>query len=338
MGKKRSTEEKRTHLLEKIRKLDEKIKNSESEKAASDARLQSPSQESHDDNVENINPEALDELVEEGTDLTGLATEEEIDDSILEILGEGPSIDKKAQPLHNKIVVRWQEILKKGMKKEEKDKLAKDNPAFVNCELMSPPKLNPEVSAALADKEMAKRRDQLIEKRQQQVSNALACLGSALQTCIKEDLQVHKLNIIKNLNDASRLLCDSIYLDTKGRRSLVLSVINKDMKEFLVQSEPKEYLFGENLGEKIKTARTVQKTGSDLKIPDNSRKFNNKQNGNATRKPFTANNKALNWRGPPRTNVRMNGGTAAGGPAHSSYRGGQFQRKKEERPYQHNRK
>ncbi|KAI8436748.1 hypothetical protein MSG28_010218 [Choristoneura fumiferana] len=116
MGKKRSTEEKRTHLLEKIRKLDEKLRI----RTASDARLQSPSQESHDDNVENINPEALDELVEEGIDLTGLATEEEIDDSILEILGEGPSIDKKGQPLHNKIVVRWQEILKKGMKKEEK--------------------------------------------------------------------------------------------------------------------------------------------------------------------------------------------------------------------------
>lgn len=293
--------------------------------AGSDTRLQSPTHESIEDSVENINPEDLHDLV---------------DDSILEILGEAPSVEKKGQALNKQIAERWQEIVKKGMKKEEKDKLVKDNPIFANCDFISPPKLNPEVSAALADKETAKRRDQVIQKRQEQVSTALTCLGSALQTCIKEDLQAHKLNIIKNLNDASRLLCDSIHLDTKGRRSLVLSVIKKDMKDFLVQSEPKEYLFGENLGEKIKTAKTVQKTGSDLKIPDSYKAFNNKQNNDLARKSLTTNSKALNWRGPPRTYMRLKNAATAGGPTQNSYPRFQSfqQRKKEEKPYQKTRK
>ncbi|XP_063837657.1 uncharacterized protein LOC135086794 [Ostrinia nubilalis] len=160
---------------------------------------------------------------------------------------------------------------------------------------MCAPKLNKEVAAALND--MAKKRDQVIETRQKQMSTALACVGQALQMCIG-DHQQQKLTIIKKLNEAGRLLSDSIFLETKGRRNLVLSTINKDLKDSLLETESGDYLFGDNLIEKIKTAKAVQKSGKELKVIVNDKKKT------FVRRPETSakndNNRALNWRGPPR--------------------------------------
>ncbi|XP_045445340.1 uncharacterized protein LOC123653397 isoform X2 [Melitaea cinxia] len=95
-------------------------------------------------------------------------------------------------------------------------------------------------------------------------------------------------------------------MDTRGRRSLLLSVTNKNMKDFLVQSEPGSFLFGDNLTDQIKTAKSVQKSGEDLKIP---------QVKKLTSRPTTsgpkfsgAQNKSLNWRGPPRGKAKKRGG------------------------------
>ncbi|KAI5638463.1 hypothetical protein NE865_08929 [Phthorimaea operculella] len=199
------------------------------------------------------------------------------------------------------IAERWQEILEKGLKKEEKEELTKLNPPFENCPKMVAPKLNKEVGAALNDN--GKKRDALIELRQKQMSTSLSCLGQALQLCIKSTMD-NKLDIIKKLNDSSRLLCDAMYLDTRGRRTLVLSSINKNLKDSLLETEPNEFLFGDNLTDKIKTAKAVQKSGKELKTFSDEKK--------QKKKPEPEKKKSLNWRGPPQTTqIRKGGGGAA---------------------------
>ncbi|KAF9805794.1 hypothetical protein SFRURICE_009426 [Spodoptera frugiperda] len=53
--------------------------------------------------------------------------------------------------------------------------------------------------------------------------------------------------------------------DRKGCKSLLLSVINKNVKDFLLQSGTEIYLFGEDLGEEIRTARSVKRSGQELR-------------------------------------------------------------------------
>lgn len=57
----------------------------------------------------------------------------------------------------------------------------------------------------------------------------------------------------------------TINLDRKRRKSLLLSVINKNVKDFLLQSGTEIYLFGEDLGEEIRTARSVKRSGQELR-------------------------------------------------------------------------
>lgn len=259
-----------------------------------------------------------------------------MDDNILEILGVIPPPQPKGDILHSEISERWSETLKKGLKKEEKEDIIKQYPPFQNIPTMLAPKLNPEISAALNDS--VKKRDNIIENRQKQLSAILSCLGSALQLSIMNDIEENRMTIIKRINDASRLLCDALFLDTRGRRSLILSVINKNLKDFLIQTEPETYLFGENLTEKIKTAKSVQKSSQELRIPDSNKKLrqNNSSAGSASIQKNNA-SRALNWRGPPRQGARtQTQRPAAGGLAYN--KGPRKDKKKEDKTPQHYRK
>ncbi|XP_045447501.1 uncharacterized protein LOC123655791 [Melitaea cinxia] len=321
MGKRKHADKSRERLLKKIKKLEEKIRRISSDSDSSDEDIvASPiiqsleNKENEPPALEDIEPEMFNEVVDCEEEPIP-EEEEQLEENVLEILGVAPQTEAKGENLHKQIVERWAVIVKKGLDKEEKEKIQIENPPFTNFSEMTPPKLNPEVNAAVND--VARKRDQIIFKRQQQVSTALSCLGSALQLSMKDQ----KLEAIKKLNDASRLLCDSLFMDTRGRRSLLLSVTNKNMKDFLVQSEPGSFLFGDNLTDQIKAAKSVQKSGEDLKIPQ-VKKF--------TPRPTTsgpkfsgAQNKSLNWRGPPRGEAKKRGG---------HHRGQQAPRQADRRP------
>ncbi|KAF9795990.1 hypothetical protein SFRURICE_010087 [Spodoptera frugiperda] len=326
MGKRKS--DSRSKLLKKLKKLEKRIGLLSSDSSDEETGNLILSHNMEED-IENVPPDnefiELSNAQQNDTDVQqkelpeALPHEEMLDTQVLDtqvldILGVESQPVRVGGELHKQIAQRWNDILKKGLSKEEKDKIEDENPPFSNMKLMVPPLLNPEVSAAIND--VSKKRDQMIQRKQKQTSTALTCLGSCLQMCINDN-QGHKMDIIKKLNDAAILLCDSINSDTKGRKSLLLPVINKDMKEFLLQSETETHLFGEDLGEKIKTARLVKRSGQELKMAE-TKKFTTKQ---STWVPRTGtpkinnNNKALNWRGPPRADAKKRGGPSPRAPA-----------------------
>ncbi|KAL4704043.1 hypothetical protein ACJJTC_003990 [Scirpophaga incertulas] len=99
-----------------------------------------------------------------------------------------------------------------------------------------------------------------------------------------------EIEILKNINDAAKILCNTCYSDTMSRRSLISAVIKKDMKESLT-GDTDSFLFGSDLSEKIKITKAVQKSVKDLRI-------------NASNKPtITPKTKSLNWRAPPRSSA-----------------------------------
>ncbi|XP_060806494.1 uncharacterized protein LOC132903258 isoform X1 [Amyelois transitella] len=306
MSQKRSSEEERNHLLKKIRKLERKIIRLPESDCEDDVEID----ECQSYNKENMpTPLPEDEFVENPCEENLDQEDSNLDEEILNVLGVAPAPLPKKEILHKEVADRWTKILSRGLDKEEREPLHKDNIEFQNVPKMIAPKLNKEVAAAM--NEGARKRDQVIENRQKQISTALSCIGQALQMAL-QNIQENKISIIKKMNDAGRLLCDSLFLDSRGRRTLVLSTINKDLKDSLLETEAGEFLFGENLTEKIKTAKAVQKSGKDLKSDDKKKPFV-KQNEN---KDKTNNNKTLNWRGPPRAGIQQRSQRSGGQPYH----------------------
>lgn len=117
-------------------------------------------------------------------------------------------------------------------------------------------------------------------------------------------MQTTVKHLIELLSDASRMLADVHYAQSKSRRSLILTTLSKSAKDVLEKFPIAEaQLFGLNLGEQLKLAEVVEKSGLELRLPPKTVP--------AARTPTVK--KSLNSRGPSRS-FR---GSRQGGPKRS---------------------
>ncbi|XP_063372184.1 uncharacterized protein LOC134660381 [Cydia amplana] len=234
----------------------------------------------------------------------------ELDEDILNLLGEAPKLDTPlGKGIHKDVACRWQEVLNKGLQKEVKDKLAEEYLIPNNCTLLVPPILNPEAKAALPDALI--KRDTSLMLRQKQIALALSALSQATDILIKQ--KSSSPDILKPISDACRILCDSHFTETKMRRNFVISAINTDLKDTLINTERDKFLFGENVSEKLKAAQTVQKSGDTLKNTQKS--YNPFNKANFIKKNRYQQNKGnLNYNTPYRKMTNYNNKSDAGRP------------------------
>ncbi|XP_061722963.1 uncharacterized protein LOC133529282 [Cydia pomonella] len=184
----------------------------------------------------------------------------QLDDDILQLLGDAPREETPmGPPIHKDIASRWQNILAKGLTKELKESLTKEYLIPNNCDLLLAPTLNPEVRVALHDP-LVKRDTSLLYK-QKQLGIALSALAAVTEMVLANETSKQKL--LKPLSDACRILCDSHFTETRTRR--VISSINAKLKQTLIDSNRDKLLFGENVSEKLKAAKTIQQSGEALK-------------------------------------------------------------------------
>ena len=181
---------------------------------------------------------------------------------MLEVMGKRLDPERSlASAIHNDLVVRWSEIIKKGLPDEERTSLYKKYPVPENCMDIEPPKLNPEVKASLSESVVT--RDSRLVMNQIKTRTCLSALGSALSMLLKND--VDKLTVLKYLSDAGRLLSD-LQRDTSiTRKSLVLANVNVSVRQALEATEVGKLMFGEELDSHIKTAKSMERTSKVLK-------------------------------------------------------------------------
>lgn len=204
-------------------------------------------------------PELVTEKSQQPEDIT--LEECVLEDDILQILGDAPQAQSTlGKNTLKDIATRWQEILQNGLKKEIKDKLITDYLIPGNCSYLLAPLLNPEVKAAIS--ELQSKRDQLMQQKQTQLGHALAALAKVTEMIIANETSKHKL--LQPLSDACRLICDNHNAETKARRNIIMGSINVSLKEALADTTRDKLLFGEDVSEKLKTAKNVQKTGESL--------------------------------------------------------------------------
>nr|CAI5859641.1 unnamed protein product [Callosobruchus analis] len=149
----------------------------------------------------------------------------------------------------------WTRILSSGLAVETTENIIKKCIPPENCRELRPPLINPEVKRASPENSV--RRDARIAQLQQQIG---AVTGANRE-------------YIKFLNDIGRLLCDVYYNGSVSRRELLCLNLNKDFKEALKDSPIEKWLFGSNLVTILKTAKELEKSTEQLKVPKNN--FNN---------------------------------------------------------------
>ena len=103
---------------------------------------------------------------------------EDLDDEILEAIGNRVAEERVLAPaIPNSIAICIDDILKKGLPKEEREKLLKAHAPPINCVLTDPPKLNEEITVSI-NETSKKRDDRIVEK--QKITACLALLGSSI--------------------------------------------------------------------------------------------------------------------------------------------------------------
>lgn len=168
---------------------------------------------------------------------------------------------------------RWEPTLKSGLKKEARDELLKKYPVPKNCPLMKPPTLNPEISAVL--NESAKNRDGRLITKQGQLGCAFTILGRTMSDILTKSISTPE--VLKNLSDMGKILADSHYSETETRRSLISPMVDKSFIESFKDRKRDSHLFGEKLGEFIKSSRGIQKTGKLMQpLTSNTKNLNSK--------------------------------------------------------------
>lgn len=188
---------------------------------------------------------------------------EELDPDMLDILGVDPTITKKFSTDINKdLASRFLHIVTLGLDKENRKQLMDKYLVPANCSHIGAPILNAEIKAALPDTVI--RRDKAIEARQKGIAAAISCLGQTISTLLSDKSKNHEL--LKQLMDSSRIMCDIQYSESVSRRNFALYSLKKDMKEQLATTKIDNFLFGENLAETLRTAKAVTKSSTDLKM------------------------------------------------------------------------
>lgn len=207
-----------------------------------------------------------------------------LDVEILEKLGEDPtSCSPEDTDFHPDLSRRWKVWLVSGIPKDVKvallDKYSRKGP----CQLEAPG-LNPEVGATLS--EPAKKRDQHFADSQNSIGSALSALGSSISILISEnEEEIDKLDLIEKLCDAGKLLTDLFHAESNARRAFISPTLNPQIKTIIDKSTADEWLYGSDLGEKIKAAKSIEKISNDLKSQAPAKK--------TTPKPTS-----LNWKSP----------------------------------------
>ena len=239
--------------------------------------------------------------------------EAKIDEEVMEILGEDPlkvkTLDTK---LHSEIQKRLKFWFDNGIDKEERETLLEKYKVPSGLETH---KLNPEISLKLAKHSRA--RDMFMSKRQQLAGSAISSIGWAMTNIIEDKISIDKPNknfLLERLNDACKLISDSMHSQTRSRIALILPAIDKDTRGILEDTEPGEFLFGNNLSEKIKDAKKMEKLALNL------RKNSGFKNQSAQIQRFPLNSNGLQGRRP----LPNQAGTVQGQPMFQSRPRGPF--------------
>lgn len=208
----------------------------------------------------------------------------------LDVLGDSKIREVPLGPkIPEEVSKRWGGILMDGLNRDHKKELLSTTLIPENFQLLKAPLLNQEIASVMIDS--SKNRDKRLERAQNHLGVGIAGLTSLISS-LMEGKEVDKLEMVKKLSEVGQILLDLHHENTVNRRMLITPSLDKKFLQMTQDVKRDTYLFGANLGEKIKAVKAAEKSGLQIKNMNNigpqasgSKKFPNQQG---------------NWKGPPR--------------------------------------
>lgn len=246
-------------------------------------------------------------VYEEPDEVLLIHNDDTLPDEVLKILGDNPEQHQEENfQLHTALTPRWRHNLVQGLKKEEANTVITKYKTPVNLSELNPPQLNPEI-LSLLDKHNRARDGSYVEV-QKQLSSGLCALGKGLTTLLGTpgELPTDVMgDVITSISDSARILTNLFHRVSMTRKNLINPMLNKSVREQIENCPPIDFLYGSNLSDKIKLAKTLESVTKDLRPPTSaataSRKFS-VQRGGGTQVRYTPRNRepSLNTQRPAR--------------------------------------
>lgn len=234
-----------------------------------------------------------------------------LDPELLSALGAATSDTPEfGENIHTSLANLWTPLLKKGLPKEDREKISKNYLVPGNCKLLQAPKLNAEISAAVS--ELVRSRDKKLCNFQQQLGTGTSAINKAMNILLTSD---DKISALKYLSDSCRVLSDLHFSLSRDRIKLIIPSLEKNFLHVIQDAERDETLFGTTLSEKIKASKAIEKQGSQI------RKTVSNQRVSASQPPSNRPAPLGNWSGPPRySSIRGGRGGQRKHPSSSTQR------------------
>lgn len=282
---------------------------SEADKDENDGELVTSSSESDED--------------KENKDESSGSDSEDLDEETLNILGVIPELEEpKMIKLNKNLAARWKFWVQNGIKQEEREKLIAQYP-YKCLGALKPPELNPEITPGLSDP--AKKRDKHLKESQATLSAGLSAFGQGLTTLLKSEIVFpEKTEVLQQFSDAGKLMTGLFHMSSMSRRAVILPGVDKEYKAVLEDTKVDSFLFGENLGKKLKAAKLCVKSSQEVLKSKSTPKTV------TVRKPL---NQQGNFRGQPRYQGRARQAYQPKDPPRADYSRNHSNKEKSKRDY-----
>lgn len=185
-------------------------------------------------------------------------------DNVLRALGVDLNESKfKEVKYHPELKNTWSKWMKQGLPEKNKKEILelynRKGELFTEA-----PKVNLEIIPLLS--EIAKKRDQHFLETQNCVGTALAALGAAVSMLVNPPEEGLDEDVFTDyLSHAGQILTDVFYQQSVARKSFITPQLNKNIKPTVEAMISDEWLYGNNLKEKVKDAKEIEKACAEIK-------------------------------------------------------------------------
>lgn len=187
-----------------------------------------------------------------------------VEEDLLHFLGAAPNEEVKlGANLLPEVALRWDNFAKMGMPEADMLEVIKKYPMPANCSQLQAPKINAELLPVLSD--AIKKRDNYFVDDQRQLSTALTAVGNTLSMLLTNN-ELNKPRAVENLSDAGKMLADLQHKLSKCRAAFIVPNLNKSVQNLVSKGVIDDFLFGRDLSERLKEARSFEKSSLELNL------------------------------------------------------------------------
>lgn len=193
-----------------------------------------------------------------------ISEQETQNDSVLKVLGIDPNENKfKEVKYHPELKNTWLKWKNEGLPEKNKKEIleAYNRTGEFYTEA---PKLNLEIIPLLTD--IAKKRDDHFLDTQNCIGTAIAALGAAVSMLLDPSEEgLNEDQFTDYISHAGQILTDVFHQQSVARKSFITPHLNKSIKPVVETMLSNEWLYGENLKEKVKDVKEIEKACAIIK-------------------------------------------------------------------------